>query len=75
VKKTRSTNFAAAILSLFGALFGAAKVVSEPDPQKNRKEGLGDRLGDRLGWKFTDRNAWNLVHTHFTSGTFRHAWA
>ena len=69
--KTRSTNFAAAILSLLGALFGAAKVVSEPDPQKNRKEGLGDRLG----WKFTERNAWNLVHTNFISGSFRHPWA
>jgi len=31
----------------------SADVVSEPDPWKNRKEGLGDRLG----WKCTC--AWN----------------
>ena len=32
-------------------------LVSKPDPQKNRKEGLGYRLG----WKCTELNVWLFV--------------
>jgi len=34
-----------------GLYRGCSHVVSEPDPWKNQKEGLGDRLG----WKCTMR--------------------
>jgi len=36
-----------------------SRVVLEPDPRKNRKEGLGNSLG----WKFTKRNVW-IVSSH-----------
>ena len=50
------------------------EVVSEPDPQKNRKEGLGDRLGWKCGSVPSGiHGICNLlVRTHFISGTSSH---